>query len=58
MHVNSEIFAKNVTRQFGCLKYTTGANDLLSPFREGFIFPKFRENKTLTKMSEFTAFVA
>ena len=65
--VNSEIFerilfSRIALRQICDVQNSRPRDDLhilvndrvISPYRESFIFTKFRENKTLAKISEFT----
>ena len=56
------IFANNVKSHIYDIKNSRLGHDLpisvndemISPFREGYIFTKFRENKALAKISEYT----
>ena len=59
------IFANNVRRRVSDVKNSQMEQHLpisvnskvISTFHEGFIFAKFRENKTLAKTCEFTVYV-
>ena len=66
--VNSQIFANGDKRYICYVKNSRLEHDLpssvndraISPFREGFLFSKlrlFRDNKILTKISEFTVYI-